>query len=417
MKIKLSLALAVLLLLGLLGTADSRAVGSRVGAPISGLLSSANSSIPTSDSWTETPLGLAETLYPALLHLPDGGQVQTDPITNSWWVTFDSAPPAPVEDELAALGAGFGYALTPPISAGQDATLQPQTMSTSQLIAAGLPLPFSSPGTPAYNAWLTNVRVLLPKLTVPAENPQPVVAAPLAWYSETVNSSNWAGYEDYQNSYGEIQVQFDMAQVGTNLPVDYGIVQWAGLGGDAANDNGFWSLVQSGGAIYNLGDGTVRQLFIEALSSNTTTQCWDNYSYGSISPGDNLWAEEDGGSLVKFDNTYYTSWKSIVNDVTNGHSSGWQAFYCPSDYVNNSAEAILETPLYGFSSSGSQLFTWLPSFSSTAQYWNDYTYPPGGEQNGEVAPYKLINLRDGSRGNATPTNWTSETSFGVNNGT
>jgi hypothetical protein len=75
--------------------------------------------------------------------------------------------------------------------------------------------------------------------------------------------------------------------------------------------------VQSGGAIYNVGGGTVRQLFIEALSSNTTTQCWDNYSYGSISPGDNLWAEEDGGSLVKFDNTYYTSWKSIVNDVTN----------------------------------------------------------------------------------------------------
>ena len=414
---KLSFALASLVSLGVLGTAGSHVVGPRVGAPISGLASSPSSSSLTPGSWTETPLGLAETLYPVLLHLPDGGQVQTDPITDSWWVTFDSAPPATVEDEIAGLGAGFGYALTPPIPAGQDAILQPQSMSTTQLITAGLPLPFSSPGTPVYNAWLTSVKVLLPRLTVAAENPEPVVDAPLAWYSETEDYYNWAGYEDYQNSYGEIQVQFDMAQVATSLPVDYGIAQWAGLGGDPYNDSGFASLVQSGGAIYNLGSGTVSQLFIEALSTNTTTQCWDNFNYGSISPGDNLWAEEDGGTLVKFNNTYYTSWKSIVNDVTNGHSSGWQAFYCPSDYLNNSAEAILETPQYGTTSNGSPIYTWLPSFSSTAKYWNDYTYPPGGEVNGEVAPYKLIDLRDGSKGNATPTNWTSETTFGVNNGT
>ena len=120
--------------------------------------------------------------------------------------------------------------------------------------------------------------------------------------------------------------------------------------------------------------------------------------------------EETFLGTVEFDGKYFDQYKSIVNDVTNSATTRWQVADCPTNYVNNSAEAILEIP------NGGALT--LPYFSSTAKYWHMYTYTSGGEVNGEVAPYILINLRNSSNGSAaTPTDWTSETSFGVNYGT
>ena len=70
-------------------------------------------------------------------------------------------------------------------------------------------------------------------------------------------------------------------------------------------------------AVDNLGEDILSHLSIEVLSTNTTTQCRDSYSYGSIPPDDNLWGEEDYHRLVDFSNVYDTPYQSIVNDVTN----------------------------------------------------------------------------------------------------
>jgi len=274
---------------------------------------------------------------------------------------------------------------------------------------AGLPLPGGPPGSSAYKSWLSTVTSELPTLHSAA--PDNTFAD--NWYSKSVSYPTWAGYEDYQNSYGMIQGQWDMANVSSSLAQGQGISQWVGIGGDENNDGGFASLVQSGGEIFNYqsNGSTVANMFVEMLSDyNTTPINWCFASgYGSIAPGNNLWGEEEFKGTVDFNGTSYDQYNAIANDVTNSQTTNWQTVDCPSNYVNNSAEAVLEDPANGAVT--------LPYFSSTADFWNIYTYPPGGEVNGEVAPYILMNLRNGNGSNATPTGWTSETSFGVNYGT
>ncbi|MGC8489455.1 MAG: hypothetical protein ACP5QO_14740, partial [Clostridia bacterium] len=128
---------------------------------------------------------------------------------------------------------------------------------------------------------------------------------------------------------------------------------------NANNDGGFYSLVQSGGEIFNTSGTTVKNMFIEMLSqdnNNPIDWCFAQ-GYGSISPGDNLWGEEEYKGTVVFNGTSYDQYSSIANDVTKSQTTNWQTVDCPTNYVNNSAEAILEDPAGGAVT--------LPSFSST----------------------------------------------------
>ncbi len=285
-------------------------------------------------------------------------------------------------------------------------------MSINALIRAGLPLPGGAPGSASYASWLASVTQMLPRVHVAPFNPSTAATAPANWYSSTEDNISWAGYEDYQNTYGLVQGQWDMANVSTPLTALWGIGQWVGIGGDTANtSSGFASLMQSGGEIYNQGSGSTTTLFVEAVSgynSENAAQCGD-YTAGSANPGNNLWGEDGYVGPVVVDNTTYSQFRGIANNVTTGGSTGWVYFDCPTNYVDNSAEAILETPYLG-----NGAYYNLPPFSDTADYWNYYTYTSSGEVNGEVAPYRLINLDVINGSQATPTNWTSETSFGIN---
>jgi hypothetical protein len=331
---------------------------------------------------------------------------------SSWWVHFTSAPSASVTSLLARLGVGWGYSATPPFAKGADAHLNPATMTTAQLIRAGLPLPQSSPGTSAYATWLKDVRAELPLLHVSAAKVPSVVSPVQEWYQGTEpNSQNWSGYEEMQNTYTGIQAQFHMADTAYSLSSGQGIAEWVGLGGDPTFGSPT-GLVQAGAYRANSGGvsgNNQSALFIMALSQTNGT-CY-NYTTGGASPGDDIWAQVDFQGVVTINGTSWSKYKAISEDPLNGDNTGWQYFSCQGSYPNSTADSILEAPLYN-----GYILT-LPSWSNTTPFFNVYAYNSAGEVNGQVAPYYLVEMRNSAGFSATPTGWSSQTAFGVDYGT
>lgn len=420
MNIKRILAGATVLALGLVAVVPH---GQTPSAPAATPLSP----VTTIARTHEAPLIQARAAVTLLRHLPDGGHIES--LGAHWWVQFTQQPAPGVFKVLASLGANWGVSVTPVIAPGQDAHLNPATMSTAALMRAGLPLPASKPGTPAYRQWLATVTTLLPKVSVSLKQANPNTV-PGAWYVSTEQYNPiWAGYEDVNNTYTGLQSQWDMAQVASSLPKGDGVSQWIGLGGDSANTPNIpVSIVQAGAAYANPGVTTgnmwIQAYYFPAGDPNygTTEQSCYNYQpaafFGTVHPGDNMWAQIWQEGQPTINGVTYTDFKAVVVNVTTGADLGWQTFNCAGTFNDNSADAILETPTLNIS--GQDTTAHLPPFSTPAPFFHDYTYVSAGEVNGQVAPYKLIQLWAPSvpvsAGNsATTTGWTSETSFAVAN--
>jgi len=371
-------------------------------------------------SSTAIPLTQALQKHPSLRSLPAGGTIVSTASHTSWWVQFTQAPPVSTMTLLARIGVGWGYSATRSFATGADSRLNPSTMTNAELMRAGLPLPPAATDSSAYTTWLNDVRSLLPRLHYQNSRPAPVALPGRAWYTSTATMANWAGYVDTQATYSGIQAQFHMASTAYTLPYGQGIAQWVGLGGDTmlgANTG----LAQAGASRMNVGQSNgyyQSTLFIESLSSSNGV-CY-KYTTGGFAPGDDIWSQVNYIGALTLNGTSYSKYKAIALDGGNGDSTGWQYFDCPGTYVNNSADAITETPQVT-PSSGPSFFTTLPPYSPAAPFFNVYTYTGGNEVNGEVAPYQLLELRNNTdpygASNATPTGWSSQTAFAVNYGT
>lgn len=314
--------------------------------------------------FTAVPLTQALQQYPALKALPAGGTLVSNASHTSWWVQFTAPPPLSAMTLLARIGVGWGYSATRSLAIGADSGLDPSTMTNAQLVRAGLPLPPTAKGTRQYAAWLTGVRRLLPRLHYQNTRPASVVAPGNAWYTSTATSPNWAGYVDTQATYSGIQAQFHMANTAYTLPYGQGIAQWVGLGGNTSI-GGNIGLAQAGGIRRNIKSSQSNgyyqsSLFVEALSSSNGL-CY-KYTTPGFAPGDDIWSQVNYIGSVTLNGTSYSKYKGIALDGGNGDSTGWQYFDCPGTYLNNSADAITETPLVT-TSSGSAYYTTLPPYS------------------------------------------------------
>lgn len=218
------------------------------------------------------------------------------------------------------------------------------------------------------------------------------------WYSKTMTSTNWAGYEDIQsNSYNLVTAVWTVPDV--SGPAGSNSAQWIGIGGDttiSANTTLFQTSLQS--AINSYGY-PYWDLWYEYVSTNQKTINPKVLTY-NVSPGDVIYAE-----VVYDGNGTFTPY---IEDETTGTpyagsavSTSWATTYL------NSADYIVENP-----GGCGQPCQPLADFG-TVQFSSAYADQNGTKEPGEYWPYQLDNMVD-SWGDATPSGWgANETSFSV----